>query len=243
MERVRDRAGGSTQRSARPGPPRSVSGVALKESLHTEGQRETKTVGNRGAGGQDCPKRCGHGPQSDIRGRCCHWVPARTRSREISQRFTGTTPQVWAGAERRQDPADPVRALRPAEPGRTWGRETGVVHLSGLQTHMCGEQSGAIRSPAHYRRRPAAEETAKHQAGTPSQEARPGGAGRRMAEERAQRLLPIPCSPGEPDGAETIPATGRPLMVPCAGTAQPKAAHLGETGETIRSLATRSTCC
>ena len=51
-------------------------------------------------------------------------------------------------------------------------------------------------------------------------------------QERAQRLLPIPCSPGESDGAETIPATGRPLLVPCAGTAQPKAAHLGKAGET-----------
>jgi prevent-host-death family protein len=65
----------------------------------------------------------------------------------------------------------PVARLTPFEPGRTWGRETGVVHLSGLQTHMCEEQSGAIRNPAHYRRRPKAEETASNQAGNPPQDA------------------------------------------------------------------------
>ena len=144
---------------------------------------------------------------------------------------------------RRKDPADPVRAFRPAEPGRTWGRETGVVHLSGIPAYMWGEQCGAIRSPAYYRRRPTAEETARHQAANPPEDARTGSAGRRMAEERTQRLLPIPCSPGKSDGAETISATGRPLLVPCAGTAQPKAAHLGKAGETIRSLATCSTHC
>jgi hypothetical protein len=85
----------------------------------------------------------------------------------------------------------------------------GEGYSARLQACLCGEQSGAIRSPAHYRRRLKAEETAKHQAGTPSQDARPGGAGRRMAEERAQRLLPIPCSPGESDRADAIPATGR----------------------------------
>ncbi len=74
--------------------------------------------------------------------------------------LTGATAPVWAGTERRQDPADPVRAFRPAEPGRTWRRETGVVHLSGLPAYMRGKQSGAIRSPAHYRRRATAEETA-----------------------------------------------------------------------------------
>ena len=105
--------------------------------------------------------------------------------------------QVRAGTERRQDPADPVRAFRPAEPGRTWRRKTGVVHLSGIPACLCGEQCGAIRSPAHHRRRPTAEETARDQAGATPEDARPGGAGRRMAEERTQRLLPIPCSPGE----------------------------------------------
>jgi group II intron reverse transcriptase/maturase len=33
------------------------------------------------------------------------------------------------------------------------------------------------------------------------------------------------------------------LLVPCAGTAQPTAAHLGKAGETIRSMATPSPCC
>jgi hypothetical protein len=50
-------------------------------------------------------------------------------------------------------------------------------------------------------------------------------------------------TPGYPDGAGAFPATGRPLLVRCAGTAQPKAAHLGKAGETIRSLASRATCC
>src|SRR5258708_24984625 len=64
-----------------------------------------------------------------------------------------------------------------------------------------------------------------------------------MAEEPAERLLPIPCSPRESERAEAIPATGRPLLVSCAGTAQPKAAHLGETGEDVRSLATCTESC
>src|ERR1700684_3953928 len=83
MERVRDRAGGSTQRSARPGPPRSVPGTALKEKLYTESQRQTKTVGDCGAGRQDSPKRCGYGSQSDLRGGFSGFllrVPARTQS-------------------------------------------------------------------------------------------------------------------------------------------------------------------
>src|SRR6202008_3413779 len=105
------------------------------------------------------------------------------------------------------------------EPGRTWGGETRVVHLSGLPACLCGEQSGAIRSPAHHRRRPTAEETAIHQAGNPPEDARTGSAGRRMAAKRTQRLLPIPRGSRESDGAGTIPATGRPLLVPCAGTA------------------------
>ncbi len=61
-----------------------------------------------------------------------------------------------------QDSADPVLAIRPAEPGRTWGRETGVVHLSGLPACLRVEHFGAIRSPAHNRRRATAEETAIH---------------------------------------------------------------------------------
>ncbi len=63
-------AGRSTERSAWPGPPRSVSSHALAENLHPEGQRQkTKAAGNRGAGRQDRPKRGGHGPQPDLRGR------------------------------------------------------------------------------------------------------------------------------------------------------------------------------
>jgi hypothetical protein len=109
---------------------------------------------------------------------------------------------------------------------------------------ICGENSvGRFEVRRYYRRRPTAEETARHQAANPPEDARTGSAGRRMAEERTQRLLPIPCSPGKSDGAETISATGRPLLVPGAGTAQPKAAHLGKAGETIRSLATCSTHC
>ena len=96
--------------------------------------------------------------------------------------------------------------------------------------HICAEeQSGAIRSPAHYRRRPTAEETAGDQAGTPSEDARAGGAGRRMAEERAERLLPIPCGSGKSDGAETFPATGRPLLVSCAGHSAAKGGPLGKS--------------
>jgi hypothetical protein len=80
--RVWDRAGGSTQRSARPGPPRSVPGIALKEKVDTEGQREATPAGNCGAGRQDRPKRGGDGPQSDIRGRLSGlllWVSTGTR--------------------------------------------------------------------------------------------------------------------------------------------------------------------
>ena len=35
--------------------------------------------------------------------------------------------------------------------------------------------------------------------------------------------------PGNLTVLNAIPATGRPLLVPCAGTAQPKAAHLGKS--------------
>src|ERR1700691_5041782 len=69
MERVRDRAGGSTERSVWPGPPRSLSGAALKEKFYTEGPRQITAAGNRGAGRQDSPERPGDGPQPDIRGR------------------------------------------------------------------------------------------------------------------------------------------------------------------------------
>src|SRR5205085_10426695 len=64
-----------------------------------------------------------------------------------------------------------------------------------------------------------------------------------MAEERTERLLPIPCNPWESERVEAIQATGRPLLVSCAGTAQPKAAHLGETGADLRLLATRTENC
>ena len=37
--------------------------------------------------------------------------------------------EIRTGTERRKDPADPVRAFRPAEPGRTRRRETGGVHI------------------------------------------------------------------------------------------------------------------
>ena len=40
-----------------------------RETVDTEGQRQIASVGDRGAGRQDRPKRSGHGPQSDIRGR------------------------------------------------------------------------------------------------------------------------------------------------------------------------------
>src|SRR5437660_11333068 len=69
MERVRDRRGRSTERSARPGSPRSVSGVAFKEGMDQESQRQNEAVGDGRAGGQNRSTGCGHGPQSDLRGR------------------------------------------------------------------------------------------------------------------------------------------------------------------------------
>ncbi len=106
---------------------------------------------------------------------------------------------VWSETEK----GTPLWAFRPAKPGGTWGRETGVVYFSRLSAYMCGEQSGKIRNPAHHGRRTTAEETAGY----------------------------------------AIPATGRTLLVSCAGTAQPKATRLGKTGETFRSLAARATHC
>ncbi len=53
-----------------------------RENLHPEGQRQTKAAGNRRPGRQDCPKRGGHGPQPDLRGRLSGIllrVPARTQ--------------------------------------------------------------------------------------------------------------------------------------------------------------------
>ena len=110
--------------------------------------------------------------------------------------------------------------------------------------HICAENSlerfEVRRITDGERRRKKLQEIKQ---GTPSADARAGSAGRRMAAKRTQRLLPIPCSPREPDGAVTIPTTGRTLLVPCAGTAQPKAAHLGNAGQNLRSMATRSTRC
>ena len=74
-------------------------------------------------------------------------------------------------------------------------------------------------------------------------DARPCGADRRIPAKRTQWLLSIPCGSRKSDGAVAIPETGRPLLVPCAGTAQPKAARLGKAGEAIRSMATRSKGC
>src|SRR5437763_1193003 len=105
------------------------------------------------------------------------FVPDAASMERPTRSMSASDERKWAGTERRQDSADPVRAIRPAEPGRTWRGETGGVHLSGLQACLRGEQSGAIRSPAHYRRRPTAEETASNQAGNPLEDARPGGAG------------------------------------------------------------------
>src|SRR5438045_3216792 len=81
MERVRDRRGRSTERSARPGSPRSVSGVALKEGMDQESQRQNEAVGDCGAGGQNRSTGRGDGPQSDIRGRLSRlflWVSSGT---------------------------------------------------------------------------------------------------------------------------------------------------------------------
>jgi hypothetical protein len=45
VERVRGRAGGSARRSAQPDSPWSVSGTALKKSLHTEGRGRQRPLG------------------------------------------------------------------------------------------------------------------------------------------------------------------------------------------------------
>ena len=50
-------------------------------------------------------------------------------------------------------------------------------------------------------------------------------------------VTPIPRGSREHSGAEAFPDTGRPSLVSCAGTAQPTAAHLGETGGGLRTLA------
>ena len=52
--------------NAWPGPPRSLPGATVAENLHSEGQREAKTVGNRGAGGQDRSARRGNSPQCSL---------------------------------------------------------------------------------------------------------------------------------------------------------------------------------
>ena len=156
-------------------------------------------------------------------------------------RSTGCCASIVPNAA--NNPADPVRAFCPAKPGGTWGRETGVVYFSGLSAYLCGEQSGKIRSPAHHGRRATAEETAGYPAEASPADARRRGANRGVPAKRTQRLLPIPCHSRQHTGAEAIPATGRPPMVSGAGTAQPAATHLGETGETFRSLATRTRGC
>jgi NAD(P)-dependent dehydrogenase (short-subunit alcohol dehydrogenase family) len=44
-------AGEQTERSTRPGAPRSVSGAAIPETLDTERQWQATAIGDRGAGG------------------------------------------------------------------------------------------------------------------------------------------------------------------------------------------------
>ena len=108
---------------------------------------------------------------------------------------------------------------------------------------MREEQVGQVRGPADYGRQTKAEETARTEAGTTSEDARADCAGRRMAAERVARLLPIPCGTGESGGAVSIPAPGGAPVVQNAEPAQSTAAHLAEAGAGLRPLATHSSCC
>ncbi len=140
-------------------------------------------------------------------------------------------------------PADPVRAVREVKPGRAWRGETGGVHLPGIPARVRGKQAGQVRSPAHYGRQTKAEEAARTEAGTTPEDARADCNGRRMAAERAARLLPIPCGSGEPGGAVAIPASGGSPVVQNSVPAQSAAAHLDETGAGPRPLVTHPSCC
>src|SRR5580658_2659598 len=119
-----------------------------------------------------------------LRGRCHPRLPAPGRGRALPQGTAGASARVWAGAERRQDTANPIRAVCETEPGRAWRGKTGSVHLPGTPAHLREEQAGQVRSPAHYGRQTKAEETAGIEAGTPAEDARADCQGRRMAAER-----------------------------------------------------------
>jgi len=83
----------------------------------------------------------------------------------------------------------------------------------GLSARLCEQQLGTFRSPAHHRRRPAAQETAGDQAGATPTDARSDRPDGEMAAERTQRLLPIPRGSRQYPGAEEVPDTGRPTLV------------------------------
>ncbi|MGH9668060.1 MAG: reverse transcriptase domain-containing protein [Bryobacteraceae bacterium] len=101
-------------------------------------------------------------------------------------------------------------ALNRAERGE--GKPEAFTFL-GLQ-HICGKkQAGQVRGPTHYGWQTKAEETAGTEAGATLANARAECGGRRMAAERATRLLPIPCGSGESVDPVPIPASGGSPLV------------------------------
>src|SRR5580698_9913239 len=98
---------------------------------------------------------------------------------------------------------------------------------------MREKQAGQVRSPAHYGRQSKAEEAAGTEAGTTPEDARADCKGRRMAAERATRLLPIPCGTGEPVDPRAISAPGGAPLVQNTEPAQSTAAYLGEAGSDL----------
>jgi hypothetical protein len=134
------------------------------------------------------------------------------------------------GTERRQDPADPVRAFRPADRDeRGEGKPESFTFLG--FTHICAENSlgrfEVRRITAGLRRRQklqAIKQELRRRRHEPV--AQVGG----WLKSVLNGYYQYHAVPKKPDGAVTIPTTGRPLLVPCAGTGQPKAAHLGQAG-------------
>src|SRR5207245_713468 len=69
VEGLRGRPRAQARGLARPGPTRSVSGVAEPASVHIQAGRTTAPARGRRAGGQDRPTGGGHAAERDLRGR------------------------------------------------------------------------------------------------------------------------------------------------------------------------------
>ncbi len=95
------------------------------------------------------------------------------------------------------------------------------IHVSGVHAQMRDQQQRVLHHSAAYGEATAGSETAAGQAEAAPAHARARGAGGRMAQTCAARLLPISRGAGQPTGPATIPNPDWLVLVAGAETAQP----------------------